>query len=118
VSTGYKYWTTTSFAVVAAAYIVGETLGPWLAAGIAAIYLFLAMGNVGMVRLYTRALAAASLDLALMKEEEPHFLGTSEVMAVSGTGFSRYAGPMVTAMMVFGSLGSAGYLFYRVGFFG
>ena len=117
ISTSYKYWTTTSFAVVAAAYVAGPQLGSVLTIGIAFIYLFLAFGNVGMVRLYTNAVRACTRDLAALGENT-ELLTTSEVISAPGKFFMDFAGPMVTIMMLLGSLGTVAYLFHQAGFFG
>ena len=85
---------------------------------LAMIYLFLASGNVVMVRLYTRALYAGSKDLLAMNGEVENLLPSTRILANSGSWFSKFAGPMVITVMAATSIGAVMYVFYQTRAFG
>ena len=114
-STSYKFWTTTTFALIAAAYIAGPDLGIWISIGIAIIYFSLAMGNVVTVRLYTSTIIATVDDLKVLENSTDTLWATAQPLKNTPTNFLA---PMLITMMVFGSVGAVLYLFYRVGIIG
>ena len=114
----YKYWTTISFGIIVAAYLVGPDVEAPLVAAMTVIYLLMSISSAGVVRLYTRALAAASGDLEAMRESDDSFLKSSEVLAGSGFRVLKIVGPWITILMIAGSFVVASYLLYRTGFFG
>ena len=114
-STGYKFWTTTTFALVAAAYVAGPELGTWISIGIATVYLSLSIGNLFTVRLYTQTIVGTVKDLAVLSEEDDGEWETLKPIQFIPVGSTA---PMLLAVMASGSVGSVIYLFQRVGFFG
>jgi hypothetical protein len=109
-STSYKFWTTTTFALVAAAYVAGPQLGMWITIGISSVYFALAMGNVVSVRLYTATVAGTVEDLKLLEKE------TDQSWATTKPGIAAPAfiiAPLLITIMVFGSIGAVCYLLYR-----
>jgi hypothetical protein len=114
-STTYKFWTTTTFALIAAAYIAGPELGTWISIGMAIVYFSLAMGNVFTVRLYTSTIVATVEDLKVLENSSDTLWATAQPMKNTPT---NILAPMLITVMVFGSVGSVLYLFYRVGVIG
>ena len=114
-STAYKFWTTTTFALVAAAYVAGPDLGPWISVGIATVYLSLAIGNLFTVRLYTSTIAGTVEDLKAISETDERSWASIQPMKSIPVASTA---PMLLTVMGFGSVGSVLYLFYRVGFIG
>ena len=113
--TAYKFWTTTTFALVAAAYIAGPDLGLWISVGIAVVYLSLAIGNLFTVRLYTSTIAGTIEDIKAISEADDRSWASIQPLK---TTVIMSTVPMLLTVMTFSSVGSVIYLFHRVGYIG
>lgn len=103
----YKFWVTTTFALVAAAYVVGPGLGWPISIGIAALYLALAGGNVGTLRYYQTIAKATQVDLDASGD-------TSATVQAAAKLPTDGLLPVIMIVLVGGSLGAVVYLFFRV----
>ena len=115
VSMAFKYWTTTTFALVAAAYMAGPALGAPICIGIAIVYLSLATGNVFNIRKNIDVVTAASEDLKSLAESSTNPQATVEFLAAYQ---AKQVMPLLLAVQVGASICSVVYLFYRGGLLG
>ena len=111
VDTLFRFWVTTTFAVIATAYIVGPDLG-WVAgAGITLLYGLLTFGNILSIRLEAGIVIGVLEDfrtIANAPERADDPLGYEDM--VRGIGLR----PMLLGIQVAGASAALAYLFYRL----
>ena len=105
----FRFWITFTFALIAAAYVVGPGLGWFVGIGILVLYLVAVVANDRSFRSALKTLVGLEKDLEAGSTDH-----TSEAVLETLSVSSAALPPMALWIQLLGSAGASGYLIYRI----